>query len=166
MSKDLGLNAIEMQYLRLSLALTTAQVAAIGKVSEADVIAWETGEKPAHMPVQKKLIEIDEAIEMQVHNTCDGIEALFTKEPKRTLSFVVYPTQTLYAQYNPEFLGTLPLAELYNTSAWRIKKECKLMLEVDVVMVAFEFESYKAYRDKEGLKESRENRAKWAAAQL
>lgn len=166
MSKELGLNAIEMQYLRHSLALTTAQVAAIGKVSEADVIAWEAGEKPAHMPVQKKLIEIDEVIEMQVLNTCDGIEALFSKEPKRTLSFVVYPTQALYAQYNPEFLGSLPLAELYNTSAWRIKKECKLMLEVEVVLVALEFESYKAYRDKDGLKESRENRAKWAAAQL
>ncbi|MCL1049377.1 DUF4447 family protein [Shewanella abyssi] len=166
MSKDLGLNAIEMQYLRLSLALTTAQVAEIGKVSEADVIAWEAGEKPAHVPTQKKLIEIDEAIEMQVLNTCDGIEALFAKEPKRTLSFVVYPTQALYAQYNPEFLGTLPLAELYNTSAWRIKKECKLMLEVEVVLVALEFESYKAYRDKDGLKESRENRAKWAATQL
>jgi hypothetical protein len=79
---------------------------------------------------------------------------------------VVYPTQALYAQYNPEFLGSLPLAELYNTSAWRIKKECKLVLEVEVVLVALEFESYKAYRDKDGLKESRENRAKWAAAQL
>ena len=62
MSKVLGLNAIEMQYLRHSLALTTAQVAEIGKVTEADVIAWEAGGKPAHMPVQKKLIEIDEAI--------------------------------------------------------------------------------------------------------
>lgn len=166
MSKQLSLNAIEMQYLRHSLALTTAQVAEIGKVTEADVIAWEAGEKPAHMPVQKKLLEIDEAIEMQVLNTCDGIEELFKSEPKRTLSFVVYPTQALYAQYNPEFLGTLPLAELYNTSAYRIKKECKLMLEVDVVLVALEFESYKAFREKEGLKESRENRAKWAKAQL
>ncbi|GIU16014.1 DUF4447 family protein [Shewanella sp. MBTL60-007] len=166
MSKELGLNAIEMQYLRHSLALTTAQVAEIGKVSEADVIAWEAGEKPAHMPVQKKLLEIDEAIEMQVLNTCDGIEELFKTEPKRTLSFVVYPTQALYAQYNPEFLGTLPLAELYNVSAYRIKKECKLMLEVDVVLVALDSESYKAFREKEGLKESRENRAKWAKAQL
>ncbi|WP_299808387.1 DUF4447 family protein [uncultured Shewanella sp.] len=166
MSKELGLNAIEMQYLRLSLALTTAQVAEIGKVTEADVIAWEAGEKPAHMPVQKKLLEIDEAIEMQVLNTCDGIEELFKSEPKRTLSFVVYPTQALYAQYNPEFLGTLPLAELYNVSAYRIKKECKLMLEVDVVLVPLDFESYKAFREKEGLKESRENRAKWAKAQL
>ena len=166
MSKELGLNAIEMQYLRHSLALTTAQVAEIGKVTEADVIAWEAGEKTAHMPVQKKLLEIDEAIEMQVLNTCDGIEELFKSEPKRTLSFVVYPTQALYAQYNPEFLGTLPLAELYNVSAYRIKKECKLMLEVDVVLVPLDFESYKAYREKDGLKESRENRAKWAKTQL
>ncbi|MBW8182983.1 DUF4447 family protein [Shewanella nanhaiensis] len=166
MSKNTGLNAIEIKYLRLSLGLTTAQVAELSKASEEDVIAWEAGEKPVSGLAEKKLIEIDETIEMQVLNTCDGIEELFKKEPKRQLSFVVYPTQALYAQYNPEFLGALPLTELYNTSAWRIKKECKLILEVDVTLVALEVESYKAYREKEGLKESRESRAKWAATQI
>ena len=75
---------------------------------------------------------------MQVLNTCDGIEELFKKEQKSQLSFVVYPTQVFYAQYNPEFLDSLPLAELYNTSAWRIKKEFKLILELDVTLVALE----------------------------
>ncbi|NRD72543.1 DUF4447 family protein [Shewanella sp. VB17] len=166
MSKNTGLNAIEMQYLRLSLGLTPAQVGELSKASEEEVIAWETGEKPVSGLAEKKLIDIDETIEMQVLNTCDSIEALFKKEPKRQLSFLVYPNQALYAQYNPDFLGSLPLAELYNTSAWRIKKECQLILEVEVTLVAFNIESYKAYRDKEGLKESRENRAKWAATQI
>ncbi|WP_299492659.1 DUF4447 family protein [uncultured Shewanella sp.] len=166
MAKDVGYNALEMQYLRLSLALSTAQVAELGKISEADVIAWESGEKPVSIPVQKKLLAIDETIEMQVLNTCDGIEALFEKEPKRRLSFVVYPTQALYAQYNSEFLGALPFSELYNTSAWRIKKECKLMQEVDVTLVPLSMESYKIFREKEGLKESPDSRAKWAATQI
>ncbi|WP_298772721.1 DUF4447 family protein [uncultured Shewanella sp.] len=166
MAKDVGYNALEIQYLRLSLALTTAQVAQLGKVSESDVIAWEAGEQAVSIPVQKKLLAMDETIEMQVLNTCDGIEALFEKEPKRRLSFVVYPTQALYAQYNSDFLGALPFAELYNMSAWRIKKECKLMQEVDVTLVPFSSESYKAFRDKEGLKESPDSRAKWAATQI
>ena len=106
-------------------------------------------------------------IEMQVLNTCDGIEAMFKKEPKRRLAFVVYPTQAIYTQYNPEFLSSLPLTELYNTAAWRIKKECKLVLEVDISLVPLDVESYKAFREQQGgLGESRESRAKWAAAQL
>ncbi|GGP53889.1 DUF4447 family protein [Shewanella saliphila] len=166
MAKTTGLNAIEMQYLRLSLGLTTEQVATITTTSNEDVLAWEAGEKDAPVPVQKKLLDIDDIIEMQVLNTTDGIEDLFKKEPKRRLAFVVYPTQALYTQYNPEFLSSLPLTELYNTSAWRIKKECKLVLEVDVTLVALDAEAYKAYRAENGLSENRESRAKWAATQL
>ncbi|GGP55879.1 hypothetical protein GCM10009347_23170 [Shewanella algicola] len=166
MAKTNGLNAIEMQYLRLSLGLTTEQVATITTTSNEDVLAWEAGEKDAPVPVQKKLLDIDDIIEMQVLNTTDGIEELFKKEPKRRLAFVVYPTQALYTQYNPEFLSSLPLTELYNTSAWRIKKECKLVLEVDVSLVALDAEAYKAYRAENGMSENRESRAKWAATQL
>lgn len=166
MAKTTGLNAIEMQYLRLSLGLTTEQVATITTTSNEDVLAWEAGEKDAPVPVQKKLLDIDDIIEMQVLNTTDGIEELFKKEPKRRLAFVVYPTQALYTQYNPEFLSSLPLTELYNTSAWRIKKECKLVLEVDVSLVALDAEAYKAYRAENGMSENRESRAKWAATQL
>ncbi|MEI6858493.1 MAG: DUF4447 family protein [Shewanella sp.] len=166
MSNNVGLNAIEIKFLRLSLGLTPAQVGELSQASENDVIAWETDEKPVSGLAQKKLLAIDEIIEMQVLNTCDGIEELFKQEPKRRLSFVVYPTQAIYAQYNSEFLGSLPLTELYSTSAWRIKKECKLVLGVEVNLVALDVESYKAYRDKTGLKEGRENRAKWAATQI
>ncbi|ABV38116.1 conserved hypothetical protein [Shewanella sediminis HAW-EB3] len=166
MSKNAGLNAIEIKYLRLSVGLTPAQVAELSKATEEDVLAWEAGEKPVSGLAEKKLLEIDEIIEMQVLNTCDGIEELFKKEPKRRLSFVVYPTQAIYTQYNPEFLSSLPLTELYNTAAWRIKKECKLVLEVEVTLVPLDVEGYKAYREKEGFKESRESRAKWAATQL
>lgn len=166
MSKNIGLNAIEMQYLRLSLGLSAAQTAELTKTSETDVLAWEAGEAQAPELAQKKLLEIDDIIEMQVLNTCDGIEDLFKKEPKRRLSFVVYPTQALYVQYNPEFLSSLPYTELYNTAAWRIKKECKLVLEVDITLVALDVGSYKAYREEKGLGESRDNRAKWATTQL
>ena len=166
MSKNTGLNAIEMQYLRLSLGLTTEQVASITSTTHQDVLAWEAGETDAPVPVQKKLLDIDDIIEMQVLNTTDGIEDLFKKEPKRRLAFVVYPTQAVYTQYNPEFLSTLPLTELYSTAAWRIKKECKLVLEVDVSLVALDAEAYKAYRADNGMSESRESRAKWAATQL
>ncbi len=166
MPKNTGLNAIEMQYLRLSLGLSTEQVATITTTSNEDVLAWEAGEKDAPVAVQKKLLDIDDIIEMQVLNTTDGIEELFKKEPKRRLAFVVYPTQAVYTQYNPEFLSSLPLTELYSTAAWRIKKECKLVLEVDVNLVALDAEAYKAYRAENGLSESRESRAKWAATQL
>ncbi|NMH66412.1 DUF4447 family protein [Shewanella salipaludis] len=166
MSKNTGLNAIEMQYLRHSLSLSQAQVADLTKLTEAEVSAWETGEQEAPGLAQKKLLDLDDTIEMQVLNTTDGIEELFKKEPKRRLAFVVYPTQALYNQYNPEFLSSLPLTELYNTAAWRIKKECKLVLEVDVSLVALDVESYKAFREQQGLSESRESRAKWAATQL
>ncbi|MGI2259302.1 DUF4447 family protein [Shewanella sp. GXUN23E] len=166
MAKTIGLNAIEMQYLRLSLGLSQAQVAQLTKTTEADVAAWEAGEAEASGLAQKVLLDLDDTIEMQVLNTCDGIEDLFKKEPKRHLAFVVYPTQALYQQYNPEFLSSLPLTELYNTAAWRIKKECKLVLEVDVSLVALDVESYKAFRELNGMGESREARAKWAAAQL
>ncbi|GGB54764.1 DUF4447 family protein [Shewanella inventionis] len=166
MSKNTGLNAIEMQYLRLSLGLTTEQVASITSTTHQDVLAWEAGETDTPVPVQKKLLDIDDIIEMQVLNTTDGIEELFKKEPKRRLAFVVYPTQAVYTQYNPEFLSTLPLTELYSTAAWRIKKECKLVLEVDVSLVALDAEAYKAYRADNGMSESRESRAKWAATQL
>lgn len=166
MSKNTGLNAIEIKYLRLSFGLTTEQIASVTGVTEADVLAWESGEKEAPVPAQKKLLDIDDIIEMQVLNTTDGIEELFKKEPKRRLAFVVYPTQALYTQYNPEFLSSLPLTELYNTAAWRIKKECKLVLEVDVSLVPLDAEAYKAYRATNGMSESRESRAKWAATQL
>ncbi|MCG9720537.1 DUF4447 family protein [Shewanella sp. Isolate7] len=166
MAKTAELNAIEIKYLRHSLGLTAAQVGELSKCSEADVLAWEAGAAEVSGLAAKKLLELDETIEMQVLNTCDGIEELFKKEPKRRLSFVVYPTQAIYTQYNPEFLSSLPLTELYNTAAWRIKKECKLVLEVEVTLVALDVEAYKAYREKEGLKESRESRAKWAATQL
>ncbi len=166
MSKNAELNAVEVTYLRHSLGLSAAQVAALSKVTEEQVLAWEAGEVEVSGLAAKKLLELDETIEMQVLNTCDGIEELFKKEPKRRLSFVVYPTQAVYTQYNPEFLSSLPLTELYNTAAWRIKKECKLVLEVDVTLVALDVEAYKAYREKEGLKESRESRAKWAATQI
>ena len=98
MSKNTGLNAIEIQCLRQSLGLTTEQVASITKASNEDVMAWESGEQEAPIPAQKKLLEIDDIIEMQVLNTSDGIEELFKKEPKRRLAFVVYPTQALYTQ--------------------------------------------------------------------
>ena len=166
MSKSTGLNAIEMQYLRLSLGLTTEQVASLSATSNEDILAWEAGTQEAPVPTQKKLLDIDDIIEMQVLNTTDGIEELFKKEPKRRLAFVVYPTQALYTQYNPEFLSTLPLTELYNVAAWRIKKECKLVLEVDVSLIALDAEAYKAYRADNGMSESRESRAKWAATQL
>lgn len=166
MPKTIGLNAIEMSYLRQSLSLSVAQVAELTKHSEADVLAWEQGQALAPELAQKKLLEIDDIIEMQVLNTTDGIEALFKKEPKRQLAFVVYPTQALYTQYNPEFLSSLPLTELYNTAAWRIKKECKLVLEVDVSLVPLNVDAYKSYREQHGLSESRESRAKWAATQL
>ncbi|MCL1039401.1 DUF4447 family protein [Shewanella submarina] len=166
MAKTIGLNAIEMQYLRLSLGLSQAQVAELTKQTEADVIAWEAGEAEIPGLAQKTLLDLDDTIEMQVLNTCDGIEELFKKEPKRHLAFVVYPTQALYQQYNPEFLSALPVTELYNTAAWRIKKECKLVLEVDVSLVALDVESYKAFRETNGMGESRDARAKWAATQL
>lgn len=166
MTKKNSLNAIEVQCLRVSLGLNQAQIAQITKATEEDVQAWETGEQVIPEVAQKKLLEIDDIIEMQVLNTCDGIESLFKSEPKRRLSFVVYPTQAIYTQYNPEFISSLPFTELYNTSAWRIKKECKLVLEVDVTLVSFDVDSYKAFREQEGLGESRENRAKWAATQI
>jgi transcriptional regulator with XRE-family HTH domain len=166
MSNPSGLNAIEMQCLRQSFGLTVEQVALITKTTSEAVIAWEAGEAEAPIPAQKKLLEIDDIIEMQVLNTTDGIEELFTKEPKRRLAFVVYPTQALYTQYNPEFLSSLPVTELYNTAAWRIKKECKLVLEVDVSLIALDAEAYKTYRAHSGMSESRESRAKWAATQL
>lgn len=166
MSKNIGLNAIEMSYLRQSLSLSTAQVGQLTNHSEADVLAWENAETQAPELAQKKLLDLDDIIEMQVLNTTDGIEALFKKEPKRHLAFVVYPTQAVYTQYNPEFLSSLPLTELYNTAAWRIKKECKLVLEVDVSLVNLDVEAYKAFREQNGLSESRESRAKWAATQL
>ncbi len=166
MSRFAPLNHIEASALRRSLSLTRQQLAGLTGQPVEDVIAWENGEKPMPGQVEKKLFEIDYLIEMQVVNTCDGIEALFKKEPKRRLAFVVYPTQAIYIQYNPEFVSSLPLAELYNTSAWRIKKECKLVLEADVTLVPLDVEAYKAYREQNGLKESRESRAKWAATQL
>lgn len=166
MSKSNGLNAIEMQYLRLSLGLSPAQVADITKTKEQDALAWEAGSIEAPALAQKKLLDIDDIIEMQVLNTTDGIEELFKKEPKRRLAFVVYPSQALYTQYNPEFLSSLPLTELYNTAAWRIKKECKLVLEVDVSLIPLDAEAYKSYRADNGMSESRESRAKWAATQL
>ncbi|MCL1078116.1 DUF4447 domain-containing protein [Parashewanella spongiae] len=166
MSKFAPLNALETQALRLSLGLSQAQIAALTKHSEADVVAWEEGTQALPQQAEKLLLELDDVIEMQVLNTCDGIEALFKKEPKRRLAFVVYPSQALYQQYNPEFLSSQPLTELYTTAAWRIKKECKLVLEVDVSLVALDAESYKAYRADNGLSESRESRAKWAADQL
>lgn len=161
-----GLNAIEIKYLRLSLGLNQAQVAEITNNTEADVCAWENGDSQAPELAQKKLLDIDDIIEMQVVNTCDGIEAMFKKEPKRRLAFVIYPEQAIYVQYNPQFLSSLPLTELYTTSAWRIKKECKLILDVDVALVPFNVESYKQYRADENLGESLENRAKWAATCL
>ncbi|MGX9460346.1 DUF4447 family protein [Shewanella sp. A14] len=166
MSKNTGLNAIEMQCLRVSLGLTTEQTAQLTNVNNDEVLAWEAGKNIAPVPAQKKLLDIDDIIEMQVLNTTDGIEELFKKEPKRRLAFVVYPTQAVYTQYNPEFLSSLPLTELYNTAAWRIKKECKLVLEVDVSLVALDAEAYKTYRADNGMSESRESRAKWAATQL
>ena len=166
MSKESGLNAIEMLCLRQSFGLSIEQVALITKTTAEAVTAWEAGETSAPVPAQKKLLEIDDIIEMQVLNTTDGIEELFKKEPKRRLAFVVYPTQALYNQYNPEFLSSLPLTELYNTAAWRIKKECKLVLEVDVSLIALDAEAYIAYRADNGISESRESRAKWAATQL
>ncbi len=166
MSKFAPLNGIEAIALRQSLSLTQQQVAELTKQSVDDVVAWETNDKVMPAQAEKKLFEIDDLIEMQVVNTSDGIEALFKKEPKRRLAFVVYPTQAIYTQYNPEFVSSLPLAELYNTSAWRIKKECKLVLEVDIALVPLNVEEYKAYREQHDLKESRESRAKWAAAQL
>ena len=166
MSKNIGLNAIEMQYLRQSLGLSPAQVATLTKTSETEVIAWENGEQHAPEQAQKQLLDIDDIIEMQVLNTCDGIEELFKKEPKRHLAFVVYPTQAIYTQYNPEFLSSLPFTELYNTAAWRIKKECKLVLEVDISLVPLDVEAYKAFREPTKMSESRESRAKWAASQL
>ncbi|MBM7072337.1 DUF4447 family protein [Shewanella sp. 202IG2-18] len=166
MSKFAALNGVEAQALRQSLSLTQQQLAELTKQSLEDVVAWEANEKPMPTPVEKKLLEIDDLIEMQVVNTSDGIEALFKKEPKRRLAFVVYPTQAIYTQYNPEFVSSLPLTELYNTSAWRIKKECKLVLDVDVTLVPLDVEAYKAYREQNELKENRESRAKWAATQL
>ncbi|MGL5396995.1 MAG: DUF4447 family protein, partial [Shewanella sp.] len=43
---------------------------------------------------------------------------------------------------------------------------CKLVLEVDVSLVNLDVEAYKAFREQNGLSESRESRAKWAATQL
>ncbi|MDO6619752.1 MULTISPECIES: DUF4447 family protein [unclassified Shewanella] len=166
MAKSNNLNAIEMQCLRLSLGLTVEQIAELTKTTPEAVIAWEAGETEAPVVAQKKLLEIEDTIEMQVLNTTDGIEALFKTEPKRRLAFVVYPTQAIYTQYNPEFLSSLPYTELYNTAAWRIKKECQIVLDVEVSLVALEVESYKSFRADKGMSESRESRAKWAAAQL
>ncbi|WP_133407893.1 DUF4447 family protein [Parashewanella tropica] len=166
MANFASLNAIEVQTLRQSLGLSQQQVADLTKQPLEQVQAWENGEAAIDPRAEKTLLDIDDVIEMQVLNTCDGIEELFKKEPKRRLAFVVYPTQAVYTQYNPEFLSSLPLTELYNTAAWRIKKECKLVLEVDVALVSLDAEAYKAFRADNGLSESRESRAKWAATQL
>ncbi|MGB0893639.1 MAG: DUF4447 family protein [Parashewanella sp.] len=166
MVKFAPLNALEIKTLRQSLGLSAEQVATLTKHSLEQVEQWEAGDIEVPALVEKKLLELDDTIEMQVLNTCDGIEGLFKTEPKRRLAFVVYPSQAIYTQYNPEFLSSLPLTELYNTSAWRIKKECKLVLEVDVSLVPLNVEDYKAYREQNNLSESRESRAKWAATQL
>ncbi|WP_119968399.1 MULTISPECIES: DUF4447 family protein [Shewanella] len=166
MAKSNALNAIEMKCLRLSLGLNIEQIAELTKTTADAVTAWEAGEADAPEVAQKKLLEIEDTIEMQVLNTTDGIEALFKTEPKRRLAFVVYPTQAIYTQYNPEFLSSLPFTELYNTAAWRIKKECQIVLEVEVSLVPLEVEAYKSYRADSGMSESRESRAKWAATQL
>ncbi|ARD23550.1 DUF4447 family protein [Shewanella japonica] len=166
MAKSNALNAIEMKCLRLSLGLNVEQIAELTKTTADAVTAWEAGEADAPEVAQKKLLEIEDTIEMQVLNTTDGIEALFKTEPKRRLAFVVYPTQAIYTQYNPEFLSSLPFTELYNTAAWRIKKECQIVLEVEVSLVPLEVEAYKSYRTDSGMSESRESRAKWAATQL
>lgn len=166
MAKSNTLNAIEMQCLRLSLGLSVEQIAELTKTTPEVVTAWEAGEAEAPAVAQKKLLEIEDTIEMQVLNTTDGIEALFKTEPKRRLAFVVYPTQAIYTQYNPEFLSSLPFTELYNTAAWRIKKECQIVLEVEVSLIPLEVEAYKSFRADNGMSESRESRAKWAATQL
>ncbi|MBV7315977.1 DUF4447 family protein [Shewanella sp. NIFS-20-20] len=166
MAKQPDLNAVEMQYLRMSLGLNPAQLAQLTQTTEEQVLAWESGATIAPELVQKKLLEIDETIELRVADTCDGIETLFKQEPKRRLAFVVYPTQAVYTQYNPEFLSSLPLTELYTTCAWRIKKECKLILDVEVTLVQLDAEAYKSYRAEHSLGESPNNRAKWAATQI
>ncbi|MGE4260152.1 DUF4447 family protein [Shewanella sp.] len=160
------LNPIEFRALRWSLGLDEALAAQLLKVSVETLKQWEDGSQPITELAQKQLLDIDDIIEMQVLNTCDGIEAMFKKEPKRRLAFVVYPSQAIYTQYNPEFLSSLPLTELYTTAAWRIKKECKLVLEVEIALVPLDVDSYKAFREQSGLGESRESRAKWAASQL
>ncbi|MCL1074466.1 DUF4447 family protein [Shewanella dokdonensis] len=160
------LNPTEFRALRWSLGLSEELAAQLLKVSVETLKQWEDGSLPAPELAQKQLLDIDDIIEMQVLNTCDGIEAMFKKEPKRRLAFVVYPSQAIYTQYNPEFLSSLPLTELYTTAAWRIKKECKLVLEVEIALVPLDVESYKAFREQAGLGESRESRAKWAASQL
>lgn len=53
MSKNIGLNAIEMSYLRQSLSLSAAQVGTLTNHSEADVLAWESGEQAAPELAQK-----------------------------------------------------------------------------------------------------------------
>ncbi|KFZ37356.1 hypothetical protein HR45_10045 [Shewanella mangrovi] len=161
-----ALNPLEFQCLRLSLGLDETKAAEVLKCSVEELQQWELGQQPIPELAEKKLLEIDDTIEMQVLNTCDSIEAMFKKEPKRRLAFVVYPTQALYTQYNPEFISLLPVTELYNTAAWRIKKECKLVLEVEIGLVPLDVDSYKAFREQAGLGESRESRAKWAASQL
>ena len=166
MAKSNTLNAIEMQCLRLSLGLSVEQIAELTKTTADAVTAWEAGEADAPEVAQKKLLEIEDTIEMQVLNTTDGIEALFKTEPKRRLAFVVYPTQAIYTQYNPEFLSSLPFTELYNTAAWRIKKECQIVLEVEVSLIPLEVEAYKSFRANNGMSESRESQAKSAATQL
>lgn len=166
MTKFHSLNAIESHCLRLSLGLTPTQVAELTQNTETQVLAWEQGSSPMPELAQKKLFDINDNIEILVVNTCDSIESLFKKEPKRRLAFVVYPNQACYQQYNPEFLASLPLVELYAMAAWRIKQECKLVLDVDICLVPLDIESYKQYRQQEGLGESRESRAKWAKTKL
>ncbi|GMA80824.1 hypothetical protein GCM10025855_03570 [Shewanella glacialipiscicola] len=53
MSKNIGLNAIEMSYLRQSLSLSAAQVGTLTNHSEVDVLAWESGEQVAPELAQK-----------------------------------------------------------------------------------------------------------------
>ncbi|MFQ6370903.1 DUF4447 family protein [Shewanella sp. YIC-542] len=165
MSHD-TLNPTEFRALRLSLGLDQPLAASLLKTTLEALQAWENGTQPIAPLAQKQLLDIDEVIEMQVLNTCDGIEAMFKKEPKRRLAFVVYPTQAIYTQYNPEFLSSLPLTELYTTAAWRIKKECKLVLEVDISLIPLDVTDYKAFREQAGIGENRNSRAKWAASQL
>lgn len=85
MSKNIGLNAIEMSYLRQSLSLSAAQVGQLTNHSEAEVLAWENAETQAPELAQKKLLDLDDIIEMQVLNTTDGIEALFKKEDRKSV---------------------------------------------------------------------------------
>lgn len=160
MTKKGFLTAPEYRALRQTLGFTLEEAKRFHKVQNISTIKrWENGYSRVSELASNKIVALAQVIDNQVISAIDMITEKLKKNRELEIVLVTYSERTRGMIFN---LGDLPVS-VHTAMIQRVYAGVKAA-GYDVGLVSFDPQSYLSFLAANGLKDSPDSRAAWAAS--